>query len=424
MTSAPSWVAPLREAAYGKPRAAVEVVRGVAPGWLAGDAVHAITSLLLAALVSSAAFLRSELQSTPLDLIALLLRTASVAFGVRAAIAVALWCARLRRDARASEHVLAWSSEGLFWRAGSAERWLARADVIDVVVPEERSVRGAASSLQPVLIVTRPVQPLACWTLPPYFAVHAEVLAARLARFRRLGGKRELAATPPPSAPEERYVRAARGLLEAGEVPVPEGFGYRYRAPYGVLLALVFVADAVRSAGALRERVLPAALLSALLALTALWIWFRWLRGRRQARLGMALLLTPEELLIRGKQGVVSIPWTQLAGAEVLTRLAWSPLVGSYLVRTLWFSTLEGTSMPFDGGFLGVAPEVLASLANGYRTGSFDTAAPASTPQGSGGGGGISGTDGTTTSPVTSTSPSRAKENRAALLALERTNES
>jgi hypothetical protein len=414
MTSEPSWVSPLREVASGKPRppsardgAAIELVRGAPPGWLAGDAVHAITSVFLAALLIAAAWLRSHVQAGPVDLIGLLLRTASVAFALRALIALSLWLRRLARDSHASAHVLVWSRDGILWRAPDGERWLAREDVAAVVVPEERVVRGAATSLTPLYVVARPQSELTFWALPPYFSLSSEVLAARLERFRKPEHEPEPPVLPVPLlAPDERYSRAARGVRVAGEVPVREGFGYRLRAPYGVLLALVFVADAVLSAGALRARMLPAALLAALLAPGALLVWFVWMRRRRAVRLGIALLLTPEELLVRGKQGVVSVPWAQLASAEVVARLAWSPLVGSYLVRTLWFLTQDGMQMPFDGGFLAAPAEVVAALANAYRTGVLSTGLPASgSSHGSGVGGGISGTLATTTTADTTTSP-------------------
>lgn len=425
MTSAPSWVAPLREAASGKPHTtgqAIEVARGEPPSWLGSDAVHAITSAFLAALVVAAALLRSDLQSAQFDLIALLLRTASVAFVVRALLALFQWCARLSRDARAAEHVLAWSNDGILWCSGATERWLLRSEIAAWVVPEQRSVRGAVSSLAPLYVVSKPSLTLSYWALPPYFGVSAEVLRARLERWQ----KPDLATSPAFAAPavaaEERYLRAARGQLSAGEIPVPEGFGYRLRAPYGVLLSLVFVADALVQAGPLRARVWPAALLAAALAPGALLVWFAWMRSRRAVRLGLALLLTREELLIRGKHGVVSVPWTQLTSAEVHTRLTWSPLVGSYLVRTLWLATQDGAQMPFDGGFLGVPPEVVAALAEAYRLGAA-SAVPLSASQGSGAGGGISSTAGTTASATTRSSPSRANDNRSADDPLERSSE-
>jgi hypothetical protein len=396
MSATPSWLAPLREAADGRSHPGVEVIRGAAPGLFASDGVHAITSLLLAGLVIAAAVLRSGLAAGGFDLIALLLRCASVAFALRAVIALVRWGRRVARDGGATRHVLALSEHGLLHRTPDGERWLAREDVIALALPEERALRGVAVSLQPLYVVGRPQRAPVSWMLPPYFATSSEVLSARLQRWRGTPPSRAPSFAPPAVSAEERYARAARGQPGTGEVPVPEGFGYRLRAPYGVLLALVFVADAVLHAGAMRDELLPAAALSALLAPAALLVWFAWLRRKRRARLGMAMLLTGEELLVRGPHGTVSVPWTQLASVEVGTRSAWSPFVGRYLVRTLAFSAVDGTHMQFDAAFLGVPAEVVAALADAYRTGVLGPASGEA--HGSGGGGGISGTDAATTS--------------------------
>jgi hypothetical protein len=351
--------------------------RGAPPGLIAGDAVQALVSLMMAALVIAATVLRSNL-AQGFDLILLLLRTASVAMVLRALIALWRWLARLRKDGRAQEHMLAWSEQTLRYAHPEGRSELPRDDVVAIVLPEQ--VRG---SLQNLYVVGRPP---VFWELPPYF--NAELLAARLRRWRGTLQASPPTFSAPSEGPEERYTRAARGQLRAGEVAVPEGTGYRLRAPYGVVLALVFVVDAVLHAG---PRLLPAASASALLAPLALGLWFAWMRRRRKVRLGMALLLTPEELLVRGPHGAVSLPWTQLASVEVAVRQAWSPFVGRYLVRSLWFQALDGTTMQFDGAFLGWPAEVIAAQAEAYRTGTLAS-------QGSGGGGGISGTDGVTTS--------------------------
>lgn len=409
---APSWVATLREAADGRAHVGVEVSRGTPPGWLAPDSVHAVMSAMIAALVIAAAVLRTQLtQSAPFDLFALLLRTASIAFGARALFALGRTVLRIVRDRRAPRHLLAWSHEGLYLRAPDGERWLAREDLLGFVARSERTVRAAPVSLAPLFVVARPADALTFLTLPPYFAPRAELLAARLSRTLAAPRAGVHAQRPPPESleAEARYARAARGQRLPGELAVPEGTGYRLRAPYGVLLALVFIADALLRAGALRERIWPAALLAGALAPCALFTWFGWVRRRRRARLGIALLLAPEELLVRGSHGVLSIPWSQLAGVEVRTSLSWSPFVGSYVVRVLALDTREGASIPFDGAFLGVPPEVLACVLEGYRAGML-----ASASQGSGGGGGSSGIEGETASATSETGPSRSIDSGAA----------
>jgi hypothetical protein len=373
----PAWLAVLRRAVRGTASPGIEVARGARPGFLSGDAVHALISTLLAALVLAAAVLRGTLSAGQFDLIALLLRTASVAFALRAAIAIAAVVRRTIRDRAAESHALAWSSEGLLESRPEGERWVAREDVLGFALPDERPVRGASSSRRPLYVVLTPEQAPRYWTLPPYYAASSEILQARLLRWL---GTREAALpelAPPVSAPDERYLRAAEGRLAPGEVAVPEGFGYRLRAPYGALLALVFVGDALLQAGTERARLLAPAGLALALVPIALAVWFSWLRSRRAARLGLALLLTPEELLVRGKHGVASVPWTQLASVDVTARLAWSPFVGSYLVRMLSFQALDGSLIPFDESFLGVPADVIAVLAKAYRSGEYEPVKPA-----------------------------------------------
>ena len=79
------------------------------------------------------------------------------------------------------------------------------------------------------------------------------------------------------------------------------------------------------------------------------------------------MALTREEMLLRGKAGVVGIPWGQFSEIDVDVRLTWSPFYGSYPVRVLSLSTLDGERIQFDGGFLGVPAEHVAWLCESYR---------------------------------------------------------
>ena len=87
-SSEPSWVTPLRESVAGASRPGVEVARGSPPGLLAADTSYALTSALFTALVIAATRFRAQVGQAELDLIAVLLRTASVAFAVRTAFAI------------------------------------------------------------------------------------------------------------------------------------------------------------------------------------------------------------------------------------------------------------------------------------------------------------------------------------------------
>jgi hypothetical protein len=171
----------------------------------------------------------------------------------------------------------------------------------------------------------------------------------------------------PKPNPEEQYARIAQGKTEPGEVCVPEGFGYRARAPYGALLGCLFAVDTLRSAGPMARALWPGVAAACVVALAFLGGWFVWMNGRRRSRLGIAMALTREEMLLRGKAGVVGIPWGQFSDIDVDVRLTWSPFYGSYPVRVLSLSTLDGERIQFDGGFLGVPAEHVAWLCESYR---------------------------------------------------------
>jgi hypothetical protein len=368
----PAWVAPLREATRAPAMIAredLEVMRGSRPSLFDSDGALAISSALLAAFVVAAAIFRERVGGAgQLDLIALLLRVAGAAFVLRAALAVRQFVRRLSRDARAFEHSLAFGSQGLFMRTPTSEHWASKEEVLGIVLPEQPSRGPTPPAPGPLWLVLRPGTAPRELALPPYFAGSQEILAARLTRWLgREAGEPQKRFDYPKPGPEQRYARIASGSLEAGEVRVPEGLSYRARAPYGAILGCVFALDAVRGAGPMAAQLWPGVLAACALALAFLIGWFVWMGGRRKSRLGIAMALTREEMLLRGKAGVVGIPWGQLAQVEVDVRLTWSPFLGSYPVRVLALSTTDGERVLFDGGFLGIAPECLAVLCESYR---------------------------------------------------------
>jgi len=368
----PDWLPALREAtrsAAAMAHGEVEVMRGARPGFFDGDVARALSASLFAAFVVAAAIFRERVGGAgPLDLIALLLRAASVAFVLRALITIALLVQRVRREVDAAQHVLAFGPEGIFLRGPAGEAWAAKADVLAVVLPEQPEGAAARSPRKPLLLVLRPDGSPRTLTLPPYFAGSQDILAARLTRWlARPETAPERRFDRPRAHPEEQYARIARGSTEAGEVRVPEGTSYRARAPYGALLGCLFALDTVRSAGPMAKQLWPGVSAACALALAFLGAWFAWMNGRRKSRLGIAMALTREEMLLRGKAGVVGIPWGQFSEIEVDVRLTWSPFFGSYPVRILSLSTLDGERVLFDGGFLGVAPEHAAALCESYR---------------------------------------------------------
>lgn len=361
----------LEEALSGRGGQGIEVVRGARPSLLDAQAARALSAPFLAAFMIAAAVLRMQIVTTSLDLLTLLLRTAAFAFCLRALILLVRFAGQLSKDLKASEHSLAFSREGLLWRSPQGERFVARDQVLSLSVPEARASRFLPDSHLPLLLIKRPGPEGFHWSIPAYFAASSEILAARLSRVWELDTKVQEASPPPPptQAPQARYMRAVEGKAPASEAVIPEGHGYRLRGPYGVLLGIVFALDALLTASSHRALLLQPVLLSCLLALTLPGIWLFVMSRRAAVRLGIAMLLTPEELIVRGKQGVVSVPWNQLGEVSLTLRELWSPFVGGYTVKTLHMTTHEGTFMSFDGGFLGVPPEVVLELCSAYRKG-------------------------------------------------------
>jgi hypothetical protein len=363
----PEWVAALREAARGGGRAGVEVLRVEAgPD---GGSVRALVSLLMAGLLVAAAILRARVAAgAGFDLLGSLLRTAAVAFGVRALLHLLLAVRGALRRARRGGRVLCLGEAGLYERTAAGERWLSRADALAVVVRE--SAGRWLGQERPVFVVAHPGRDVRYLELDARYAGSPEVLGARLERWLAapIGG--DPVHPPPREEPvEERYARAARGQLAPGDVVVAEGGSYRLRAPFAGLLGVVFALDALAHAGALRARIVPVVLLSCVLAIALVAGWLVWMSRRTKSRLGIAMLLTPEELIVRGPGGALGIPWGQLAQPTVNTRLGWSPFFGSFAARSLALGDAHGTQLSFDAGFLGVPPEVLAALIEAYRAG-------------------------------------------------------
>jgi hypothetical protein len=371
-----SWLAELHQAARGSAQRGIETLRGARPPLANATSAGALSSLLLAAFVVGAAAFRTRVAPLPFDLIASALRTLALAFAARALFSLARTLLQLRADAAAPDAALVLSERGLLLQAGVQQSWTPRHEILGVTFQEALPSRSLAPRAAPLLLVLTPREGAPRYlTIPPFFAPSTQILQARLLRWLEHGQPAPAAApVPPPPDPERRYLRAARGQLETGMLVVPEGRGYLLRAPFTALLGVVFALDILRTAGAARAQVATPLLAACLLTVSVLVAWFVWLRRRRATRLGIGMLLTPEELLMRGRAGVVSVPWSQLTEVSVQTTARWSPFVGAYPARALQLGTQEGQRIVFDASFLGIPAEVVALLCRAYRDGSASRA--------------------------------------------------
>lgn len=364
----------LRRAARGEAQAGVELLRGARPSLLDATSANAVSSLVLAAFVTGAALFRGQAASVlggpQFDLIASVLRCLALAFVVRAAIATVRSVRTLLRDGAARDAVLALGEEGLLLKLPGSEQPVARSEVLGVTFEAplpSRTLTPRAPDVQ--LVLTSAGGKPRVVRIPPYFAPSAEITVARLQRWLSRGDElrvpeRDSAA---PEDPELHYQAAARGQHWAGEAAIPDGGGYLLRAPYTALLGLVFALDVLRTAGPMRAQIVQPVLAAAALCVALIVGWLLWMQRRRATRLGLGMLLTPDELLLRGKAGVVAVPWPQLVQVEVGVRPRWSPFVGPYAARTLTLTTQEQQHMLFDQSFLGTSVEAIALLCKSYR---------------------------------------------------------
>jgi hypothetical protein len=134
------------------------------------------------------------------------------------------------------------------------------------------------------------------------------------------------------------------------------------------LLGIAFLIGFVRLPLPARSAAGPLAAAVALLCLVIVpLVAWSIARARNAPRKGIALLLTPAELLTRSRAGVQRVRWQDIARAEVASRTAWSMLRGPYETHAIVFQLKDGAARAHDEATLGAPAEVAASLCEGYR---------------------------------------------------------
>src|SRR6201999_262419 len=78
----------------------------------------------------------------------------------------------------------------------------------------------------------------------------------------------------------------------------------------------------------------PVFVLAAVLLLVPIG-WVLATRASLRARQGLALVLTPSELLVRARSGLQRIAWSSVSKTEVLSRTTWSLMQGTHQARAV-----------------------------------------------------------------------------------------
>jgi hypothetical protein len=162
---------------------------------------------------------------------------------------------------------------------------------------------------------------------------------------------------------------AAAGEQPTGGIVIKHGKAWLQRGPYATILMGVIVLDAfLRMPDGAREHIGWVAISMILFALGVVpLVWFLATRHDIAPRKGIALVLTPAEMLMRTRAGVHRVRWSQVDKLEITSRRMWSILRGQHEARALVIYRKNDDSITYIEAFLGAPAEVVQALCDGYR---------------------------------------------------------
>ena len=245
-----------------------------------------------------------------------------------------------------------------------------RSEIVGVAEHGAWQGRGGRR-FSPVYVVGSTAAPLYL-TLPPIFEDTPGVLAERLMRW--LGPKEgpETPAFPDPvGLASKAYDDAASGGLSPGTLAVKHGTRWLRGGPYSsILLAIAVTEGWLRAPSELRDAVGPWPVIGAVIAsLVVPLAWIVVARREIAPRHGLAMVLTPAEVLFRTRSGVLRTRWGKLARVNIDERNAWSVLEGFHRARVLVLRRKEDEPIRYEEVFLGIPAEVAQVLLDAYRRG-------------------------------------------------------
>lgn len=350
----------------------VEVVSKSSAPLLDAVGVRAVLSPLLAAFMWTAAVLREEMVAHPLDPIALLLRLLAFGLTVRALLLGATWLRRVGAALQRGRYHLVLTEDGLLLRTPETDYAVARDHVVAVTERGDWRNRRTSRRWSEVYIVTDPASGRLYLPVPPFFDRTPGALAERLMRWRGV--------VEPPEEPQHAephklasklYDEVAAGKRPPGVAVIRHGKGWLTRGPYASLLLGVALADGyLRLPAPARAQIgpMPPLLILVSLALVPLsWVWLT--RRHVRPRKGLALVLTPAEMLMRTLSGIHRVRWKNLEAVRIEARKTWSLLEGAHEARTLLILRKGQPEIRYDEAFLGLPAEVAVALCNAYKDG-------------------------------------------------------
>ena len=347
------------------------VLRGQRPAILDAEGVRALVAPLVAVLAWTGAVFRELVAGTPIDPLALFMRLLALAMTVRALLLGRALVARLRAWSASSRSALVLAPEGLFARLPEGDVAVEKDEIVAISERGTWQRRASGRRFSPVYVVT--LSPLRTHLeLPAIFDATPGVLAERLMRWR---GAIALPETPvfpePASLASKVYEDAARGIRAPGTIVIHHGLGWLERGPWAtVLLGIAVIEGFVRAEGAVQEAIGPAVIVAGVVALAMVPLVWVWAQRRSMApQLGMAMVLTAAELLMRTRGGVLRVAWPKLQRLSIDVRGRVSIVQGWAMHRALVIKRKDGLPITYDEAFLGVPAEVAMELCEAYARG-------------------------------------------------------
>lgn len=369
------WIETAREVARGRREAPAgwQVLAGERPTLIDAESIRAILALFVAVLAWTGAIFRELVAGTPIDPLGLFMRLVALAMTVRAVLLGRDVAARVSVWARARASTLILAPEGLWARLPEGEVAADRDEIAGVAERGTWQARSAGRRYSPVYVVlTSPMR--THLELPPIFDATPGVLAERLMRWRGATPLPEEPRFPEPAALASKvYDDAARGVRDPGTIVIRHGDGWMRRGPWATVLLGVAILEGFARAPAAQQEALGAPFVGAA-ALALVLVPLIWLFTTRRSiapRLGLAMVLTPAELLMRAKGGVLRVRWPSLQRLSIDVRGRLSVIEGWALHRALVIKRKDGAPITYDEAFLGVPAEVALTLCDAYASGAL-----------------------------------------------------
>lgn len=371
------WIETARAIGRGEMQAppSWQVLEGHSPPLVDAESIRGVVAILVAALAWAGSIFRDMVVDDWADPLRLFMRFVALAMTVRALLLGRELIVRAWVWMRARGSILVLAPEGLWGRVLREEIIAPKGDILAAVERGTWQARSAGRRFSPVYVVRVGGAPTHL-ELPPIFDATAGVLAERLMRWLGAPVLPETPRFPEAAALASKvYEDAARGIRDPRTMVIKHGKGWLRRGPWATfLLGLAMLEMLVRTFEIRSDPMSVGVLGSVALVLTLVpWVWIGSTRRSIAPRLGLAMVLTPAELLMRVKGGVLRVHWTKLQRLSIDVRGRLSLIEGWALHRTLVIKRKDGTPIHYDEAYLGIPAEVALTLCDAYASGRIAT---------------------------------------------------